>query len=93
MRNLREVWKLFNTKGLSPPPLVAVVARCNAMMAEWVDVNGAVLRHQMQPLTNELIVNLLMSPGPPGWSWTSSYGVMWTALVHTLAQTGFRKAE
>ena len=27
------------------------------------------------------------------WDWTSRYGVMWRAVIHTLAQTGFRKAE
>ena len=42
MRNLRTVWKLFHTKGLSPPPLVIAATKCNSMMDEWVKQNGAV---------------------------------------------------
>jgi hypothetical protein len=93
MRNLRTVWKQFYSKGMAPPPLVIAVNKCNSMMDEWVKQNGAVLKHQMLPLTTKLIIDLLMCAGPRGWDWKSTYGVMWCAVIHTLAQTGFRKAE
>ena len=82
-------------------PLGAAVRRCNALMREYIEAHGpeSLIPHRREPLTNPLIRGLLEMPHGTVLSpretvdWAKPNYSSLRAILATLAQTGFRKAE
>ena len=98
----RGVRRMHMDRGVTPAPLVLAARRAKAVMrtyAEWIGPENCVPKRKA-PMTRRLILALLAVPSdtpvlPKGklWDWTTPYGKSCRAAFHTLAQTGFRKAE
>lgn len=99
---LRGVRKEHLDRGISPPPLLTATRRMRELTHRYTEHIGPenCAPKRKAPLTHALICKLLrtqdsMPTGKRGaaWRWASHFGVSTKALYHTLAQTGFRKAE
>ena len=102
MRILRGVRAVLSDQGIEAPSLELAARRAHALMLRYRDTHGpeALLPQKKAPLTHALICALLAVPEDAAlnfhgrvWSWRTDFGQSTRALWHTLAQTGFRKAE
>ena len=99
---LRGIRRLHIDRGITPVPLTLATRRLKGLMrsyAEWIGPENC-LPARKAPLNRKIILAILGVPtGSPilnkgeKWAWDTAYGISCRALVHTLAQTGFRKAE
>ena len=99
---LRGVRAEMMARGITPPPLQLATRRCHEMMLKYMREFGQqnLVEQRKAPLSHLLITRMLSVPeGAPilkrkqPWTWKTQYGCSTSALFHTLAQTGFRKAE
>ena len=82
-------------------PLIAAVQACDGMCREYVEMHGpeALLPHRKEPLTNKMVEAMLAlfdtgnMIGQRRVDMTNRGWLSLSAMFHTLAQTGFRKAE
>ena len=108
MAVLRGIRALHTDRGIETPSLRLASRRCHEMMLRYRDEYGPhalqerrkeSMNHkiicQMCALSDEELTVVAAGAGRArkAWSWSSALGVSWRALVHTLAQTGMRKAE
>ena len=99
---LRGVRAEHVASGITPPPLQLAARRSHELMLKYMREYGQqnLVEQRKAPLNHQLITAMLAVPnGAPirkkggKWRWDSSFGESTRALFHTLAQTGFRKAE
>ena len=102
MAILRGVAAEHRDRGVAVPSLALAARRSHALMLRYRNTHGpeALLPQKKAPLTHRIILNMLAIPPDAPlrfmagmWSWETDFGESVRALWHTLAQTGFRKAE
>ena len=89
-------------RGIPVPPLTIATRRCKEVLRRYAEHIGPenIVPNRKAPMSRELIIAILSTAeGEPllkdarQWTWGSAYGRSFRALIHVLAQTGFRKAE
>ena len=99
---LRGARKEHLDRGIQVPALNLATRRCKEVLRRYAEHIGPenIVPNRKAPMSHELIVAILStSDGEPllkdgkPWNWSTAYGRSCRALFHTLAQTGFRKAE
>ena len=99
LRGVRRVH--IKRMGIAPVSLTSAVQVCEGLMREYVETHGpeALLPERKEPLTRQLIIQLLTLaagtkfPGAPPVDYSEHPWVAIRAMMATLAQCGFRKAE
>jgi len=102
MAVLRGARKEHLERGIEVPPLSLAARRCKEVLRRYAEYIGPenIVPNRKAPMTRELIISILrIANGDPlmkdgrSWQWDTQHGHSCRALVHTLAQTGMRKAE